>query len=208
MHPGDHACVIYSSGSELIAIVATYLHEGLRGGERCWYAAAAASELSQVRMALQAKGVSVADAEERGSLLLATSQEVYLADGTFNPERTLQNLTDAIPKAIDDGFTALRVAGEMSWTLEGKPGSDRVIEYEGCVETVLRASAALALCLYHRRHMPAVLLDGALASHSLAGVGNEPRPNAFYRAKSIADLRTPNGHDILWKLKHLQREEH
>jgi hypothetical protein len=208
MHPGDHACVIYSSDSELIAIVATYLQEGLRGGERCWYAASAASELSQVRTALEAKGVAVADAEERRSLLLATSQEVYLADGTFNPERTLQNLTDAIPTAIDDGFTALRVAGEMSWTLERKPGTDRVIEYEDGVEMVLRASTALALCLYHRRDIPAVLLEGALTKHPLAGVSGRPQPNAFFRPKAIADLRTPQVDDISWNLNHLQRRRH
>jgi hypothetical protein len=208
MHHGDHACVIYSTAPELIAIVVGYLHDGLRAGEQCWYAAASASELSEVRTGLQAKQVAVAEAEERGSLRLATNDEVYLADGAFHPERVLQQLKDAIPLAVHDGFTALRVAGEMSWALEAKPGTHRVIEYEGCVETLLRASTALALCLYHRRRMPAELLDGALAKHPLAGVNGRPRPNAFYRSKPIADLRTPQADDIGWKLKHLQRSWH
>jgi hypothetical protein len=207
MHPGDHACVIYSTGSELIAVVAAYLHEGLRAGEQCWYAAFSASELSDVRTALQERNVAVAEEEERGSLRLTTAEEVYLADGAFNPERVLGELKKAIPHAVADGFTALRVAGEMSWVLQAKPGTNRVIEYEGLVEMMLRASAALGLCLYHRRRIPAALLDGALTTHPLAGVGGRPRPNAFYRPKPIADLRMPQPDDVCWKLKHLQRPQ-
>jgi hypothetical protein len=205
MQHGDHACVIYSAGPELIAVVAAYLHEGLSAGERCWYAASSTSELSDLRAALRAWDIEVTEAEERGALRLATAEETYLADGTFVPERMLEQLKEAIPAAVTDGFTALRVAGEMSWALEPKPGTDRVIEYEGCVERLFRASDALGLCLYHRRRMPAELLDGALVSHPLAGVGDHPRPNAFYRPKPIADLRTPQTDDISWKLKHLQR---
>jgi MEDS: MEthanogen/methylotroph, DcmR Sensory domain len=207
MHRGDHACVIYSGVPELIAVVATFLYEGLQAGERCWYAGAA-SDISHLRVALQVRGIAVTAAEGGGSLRLTTSVETYLADGTFNPERVLQQLNFAIAAAVHDGFAGLRIAGEMSWALQPKPGTDRVIEYESAAEQLLRASDALALCLYHRHLMPAALIDGALASHSLASVGSEPRPNAFYRAKPIADLRTPNGHDIPWKLKHLQREEH
>jgi hypothetical protein len=205
MDRGDHACVIYSAGPELIAVVAAYLHEGLLARERCWYAASSPSEASELKIALQAKDVAVAAEEERGALRLFTGEEVYLADGTFQPERVLLHLEDAINVALHDGFTALRVGGEMSWALEPKPGTDRVIDYEGRVELLLRGSDALGLCMYHRRRMPAALLDGVLASHALAGVGGPPRPNAFYRPKPISDLRTPQTDDISWKLKHLER---
>jgi hypothetical protein len=205
MHHGDHACVIYSASTELTSVVTAYLYEGLRAGERCWYAGFSASELSGVRTALETMNVAVADAEARGALRLATADEIYLPDGTFNSERMLQNTENAIRGAVRDGFTGLRLAGEMSWAMQPKPGTDQVMEYEGSVETVLRASAAVGLCLYHRRRMPAELLDDALAKHPLAGVGDQPRPNAFYRSKAIADLRTPQADDVCWKLKHLQR---
>ena len=208
MQHGDHACVIYSAGPELIAVVAAYLHEGLGAGEQCWYAASSTSELSDLRFALLATDVDVTGAEARGQLRLTTADEMYLPDGIFDPERLLEELEAAIPAAVHDGFTALRVAGEMSWALEPKPGTERVIEYEGSVETLLRTSDALGLCLYHRRRMPSELLDCALATHPLAGVGGRPRPNAFYRPKPIADLRTPQSDDISWKLKHIQRCAH
>lgn len=205
MDPGDHGCVIYSADSELIGIVAAYIHEGLRAGERCWYAASSMSELAHVRAALQATYGDVTEAEVQGSLRLITADEMYLAGGVFEPERLLRDFSHAIPAAVHDGFPALRIAGEMSWILQRKPGTDRVMEYEGCVEMMLRASAALALCFYNRRLIPAELLDDALAKHPLAGVDGEPRPNAFYRPKVIADLRRPHAEDLCWKLKHLQR---
>jgi hypothetical protein len=208
MEPGDHACVIYSAAPELISVVAEYLDEGLRAAEQCWYAASSMGELSEVRMALRAHDIDVMQAEEQGSLRLMTSTELYLADGIFEPERAVEKLNAAISAAAHDGFSAFRVAGEMSWALKPNPGTDRILEYEGSAELLLRASEAVALCLYHRRRMPAQVLDGALTSHPLAGVGGGPRPNAFYRPKPIADLRTPQSDDISWKLKHLQRSGH
>jgi hypothetical protein len=189
MQRGDHACVIYSAGPDLIAVVAAYLHEGLRAGERCWYAACSPRERSDLTFALQARDIDVTEAEARGSLRLMTAADMYLADGIFDPERMLQELNAAILDSVHDGFTAFRVAGEMSWALEPKPGTDRVIEYESLVEMLLRASAAQGLCVYHSC-MPAALLDGALTSHPLAGAGGRPGPKRVLPGQ--ADCRSPH----------------
>jgi hypothetical protein len=36
MDPGDHACVIYSTRTELVRAVAAYLTDGLCRREQCW----------------------------------------------------------------------------------------------------------------------------------------------------------------------------
>jgi hypothetical protein len=205
MHPGDHGCVIYSTSAELNLSVAEYLAEGLDASERCWYAAQSWKELADARLALQAFGVDAEQAEAQKTLWLTTSDELYLADGNFEPQRMLDIIEEAIADVLSDGLAAFRLAGEMSWALRPSPGTERVMEYEARAEELLRTSSARALCLYHRHRMPAELIDGALAVHPLAGVGAEPRPSAFYRSKVIADLRTPQPEDLGWKLKHLQR---
>jgi hypothetical protein len=206
MHHGDHACVIYSAGPELIEEASEFLDEGLVAGEQCWYAGAP-RELYGIRQTLAQSDINVPATEHRGALRLIPSDEFYLAGGTFDPERMLGWFDEAIAAAITDGFTGFRLAGEMSWALEPNPGTDRMIEYESSLEARLRESAALAMCFYHRRRMPAALLDGALASHSFAAVGGRVGPNAFCRSKPIADLRTPRPDDVAWKLKYLQRHK-
>jgi hypothetical protein len=206
VHHGDHACIIYSGPSELIAEASEFLSEGLRAGEQCWYAGSP-DELSGIRATL-GSWVDVPAAEEQRALRLITSAEAYLASGRFDPEQMLQSIDEAIPAAIGKGFTAVRIAGEMSWALAPVPGTDRLSDYEASLEVLLRQSAASAVCFYHRHRMPAAFLDAALASHSLAAVGGRVCPNAFYRSKPIADLRTPQPDDVSWKLKYLQRHKH
>jgi hypothetical protein len=208
MHRGDHACVIYTTNAELSLAVAEYLADGLDASERCWYAAGSAKELAEVRSALEARGVDAEAAEAHRSLWLATADQLYLADGSFEPERMLDTIHEAIEHVHSDGLAAFRLAGEMSWALRPNPGTERVIEYEARAEELLRKSDATALCLYHRHRMPPELIDGALAVHPLAGVGTEARPSAFYRSKAIADLRTPQPENVGWKLRHLQRRSH
>lgn len=208
MHHGDHACVIYSTNAELNLAVVEYLADGLAASDRCWYAAASRNELTAARSALQARGIDADAAVARGSLCLITADQLYLAHGSFDPERMLDVLNEAIAHVASDGLAAFRIAGEMSWALQPSPGTERVIEYEARAEALFRTSHAMALCLYHRHRMPPELIDGALAVHPLASVGTQPHPNAFYRSKPIADLRSPQPDDVAWKLKHLQRRSH
>jgi hypothetical protein len=208
MHRGDHACLIYATNGELSLAVAEYLADGLDANERCWYAAESSRDLAEVRSALEARGIDVEEAEAHGSLWLITADQLYLGDGSFEPERMLDTIHEAIVRVHSDGLAAFRLAGEMSWALRPRPGTERVIEYEARAEELLRRSDATALCLYHRHRMPPELLDGALVVHPLAGVGTQPRPSAFYRPKAIAELRAPQPENVAWKLKHLQRHSH
>ena len=75
-------------------------------------------------------------------------------------------------RAIEEGYSALRVSSEMSWALKGLPGSERLIEYEAR-RTLLPGSGCLALCQYDRRPFdPQALLD-VLETHPIAVIGTE-----------------------------------
>jgi hypothetical protein len=176
---GDHACVIYSDSAELIAIVADYLAEGLRRGERCWYVAFD-DETAAVRTALRDHGVSV-DAEiRRGALKLLSATEAYLLRGGFDPEQTLKVFSDAIEEALTDGFTGFRAAAEMSWALDPRGGTDRLASYEALLKTLFSSCPATGLCLYHRGSMPLAVIGAALATHPVARVDGSFAINPLY----------------------------
>jgi two-component system, chemotaxis family, sensor kinase Cph1 len=205
MEPGDHACVIYSTRAELVGTVTVYLADGLRDREQCWYATASADELSDVRAALRAANIDVAASEKGEALRLVSAKDLYLADGTFDPEHMLQRLNELIAAAERKRFSAFRLAAEMSWALDPRAVDDLVIEYEALVGTLFTTSGARGLCFYHRDRMPLNVLDGTLNVHPLAGTDGEPGPNPFYRPRPIADLHAPQPGDVAWKLKQLQR---
>jgi two-component system, chemotaxis family, sensor kinase Cph1 len=208
MDPGDHACIIYSTRRELVGAVGAYLTDGLHRGEQCWYAAASEDELAEVRAALLSSDIDVAGSEQRDALRLIRAERLYLAEGTFDPERMLRRLNEAIAAAVTKGFAAFRLAAEMSWALDARAADDLVIEYEALVGTLFTTSGARGLCFYHRDRMPANVLDGSLTVHPLAGVDGELGTNPFFRPKPSTDSHTAQSRDLEWKLKELRRRNH
>jgi hypothetical protein len=167
--PGDHACVLYSSTRELATTVGRFLAVGLGRGERAWYVASGAEDRA-VRSALRTEGVDVDAAISRGALRLIRAHDAYLIHGRFDPESTVRVFNDAIEESFAAGFTGFRAAAEMSWALEPDDGLDRLITYEALLRTLFANCRAIGLCLYHRRRMPLAVIDGALATHPIAGV--------------------------------------
>ena len=168
--PGDHACVLYSSTRDLAATVGRFLAVGLGRGERAWYVASGVEDRA-VRSVLRTEGVDVDAAISRGALRLIRAHDAYLIHGRFDPESTVRVFNDAIEESFAAGFTGFRAAAEMSWALEPDDGLDRLITYEALLRTLFANCRAIGLCLYHRRRMPLAVLDGALATHPIAGVG-------------------------------------
>jgi two-component system, chemotaxis family, sensor kinase Cph1 len=204
MDRGDHACVIYTTRDELVRVAAAYLEDGFTAGEQCWYVASTADEADDVRVALGGLGIDVALAERRQALRLVMAQDFYLASGTFDPEQMLQRFSDVIAAAENENFTGFRLAAEMSWALDSRASLDEVIEYEALVGSLFSTSRASAVCFYQADRMPPQVLDGALTTHPLVGVGGPPKRNPFHRPGPVADLPAFRPDDVAWKLKRLQ----
>lgn len=189
-NPGDHVCALYSTTEELAREAATFLAEGLRGRERCWYVAGA-DETDAVRAALERLGIDVAGQTRRGALQLVSGDGAYVVHGQFDPEATLQIFNDAIERAYDDGFSGFRAAAEMSWALDCEDGAHQLIAYEALLKSLFASCRAIGLCLYHRARMPLAVLDGALQTHPVAGSRGHYRRNPFYepgKLRAAADV--------------------
>ena len=140
-----HSCHVYRGERDLIQVVAPFLIAGLQGGEQCWYVSRG-NEVRGLRAALAERGVPAATVERQGRLQFFPPTDVY-ATGQFSPERLMHVFSDAISKALADGFAGFRAAGEMSWA-DGPALRQPLLEYEHLITTLLRNSHAYGLCLY------------------------------------------------------------
>jgi len=189
--PGDHVCSIYSTTNQLITVTAAFLAEGLTRGERCWYVARG-RERYPIADALRKRHVDVDACLRSGALRFAAGHDAYLLHGRFDPERTLDVFNDAIDQASHDGWTGFRAAAEMSWALGVPDRTERVIAYEALLKSLFRSARATGLCLYPRRRMPLRVLNGALITHPIVGIGPSFQLNRFYepgaaRMPEVAD---------------------
>ena len=203
---GEHICVLFDTEDEQHAIGADYLADGLRKGRRCFYVGASRDALSRFRDALARTGLDVAHAVQSRALIEGLHAEVHLQGGSFDGERMLRLLNDAVESALNDGFAGLRSCGDMSWLLDEPPGYEAVVEYEALLNEFFRANRAEAMCLYDQARLPAGLLDHALATHSSAVVGRIHKPNRFYEAADTARRRRATPQEWPRKLSALRAE--
>lgn len=142
-----HACLIYRSAGERWSRLADFVRTGLDRNERvlCLTDLDRRHDfLSRLRDA----GLDATGAADSGQLVVRPSDDAYLFDGRFSPERSLRQLRAAIRQADCEGYAGFRVAGGTGWINASRPGSRRLLEYERGADRVLERHGCAGLCQY------------------------------------------------------------
>ena len=178
---GTHMCYIYNDDNERRGVVSRYVESGLRGREKVGYFV---DDLisPQEPAPLSALGMDLpSDIDARG-LSVTRALDTYCPDGTFLPERMLEKLRSMYGSSIGEGYAGARASGEMSWALRGVPGSERLIEYEALINTVVRDYPTTAVCQYDARRFDGATLFDVLNVHPMMIVRGQVVRNPYYVA--------------------------
>lgn len=188
LNQGDHICLIYENPAELLAVVVPFIIGGLDRGERCLYIAdhrIIDEDEDEVVQALKAAGVDIAQARQRGALRLLSSQDTYLRAGEFVPQSMIDLIRQAETEALTDGFSGLRLTGELTWSLGPEPGCDRLIDYEALINHLPRFSKSVILCQYHYSRFGVPCIHDVLRTHPVAILGDQVCPNPYYESPEL-----------------------
>lgn len=147
LHTGDHVGGFYRGDQERDALVIPLVGAALDAGCGVIYVCDS-SDPEQVAKQLHAAGVDVEAARQCGQVSLVDSAAAYLADGCFEPQRTVSFYRGAYQHSVANGYRTLCVIGEMSWSLRGCPGTERLLEYEALYAQEFGGTPAITLCLY------------------------------------------------------------
>ena len=151
-----HISFIFEDPPELTAFVVPYIRNGLAEGKRCVYVFGEL-ERSVLTGALVAGGVNVKREMARDALILLSAREYY-ALPPFDALRVIELMRRREIEASARGFTGLRIAGDMTWTLQEGVGDEALVEYESLLDGAGIPGSVTAACIYRRdRFRPAVL---------------------------------------------------
>lgn len=175
---GTHMCHIFSDEEEQGDVISRYVASGLAEGEQACYFADARS-VDETRARLAGLGVPV-PAVDDPQLLVASAVDMYCPDGTFVPDRMLANFPIVYNAGREAGFAGVRATGEMSWARRGCPGSERLIEYESRINTVVRETPLTAVCQYDARLFDGATLFEVLIVHPVMIVRGRISRNPYY----------------------------
>lgn len=165
IRPGEHACCRFALTDDRERLAFDFVRDGLARGHKVIYRHDR-DDPAAFLARLAAADARVAPAIESGQLELRPARAAYAPDGAFEVEQMLAQTRGERAKAFADGYPALSLTAEMSWALDGVPGSELVPEYEQRLAELLEApdSTLVFLCQYdHGRFAVGTLQDVAEA---------------------------------------------
>jgi hypothetical protein len=154
-HESCHICLIYDDDEQRQKIVTEYMATGLRKGELVRFFMDRTSP-ETVRSWLLDFGIEPHEAENAGSFGMSKAENAYCPDGKFEPQKMINGSIQRYEMAKKAGYMGSRATAEMTWALKEIPGSDRLLEYEVLLNTVISTFPHTGMCQYDAR-----LFDGA-----------------------------------------------
>ncbi|MBU7048254.1 MAG: PAS domain S-box protein [Theionarchaea archaeon] len=180
LNPHDHLCLVYDTEEEWYSAIITFIALGLERNEKCIYVVDTHTA-NQICDYLREEGINVDAVEASGQLVILHETEAYTRDGVFDPDKMIALLAEETKKAISEGYSALRVTGEMSWALRGHPGSEAIIEYEAKLNMdFFPHYPCLAICQYYRRLFDPRIIRHVIMTHPLMVRNNTIYYNPYY----------------------------
>jgi hypothetical protein len=111
--------------------------------------------VTELRSHLALAGVDVSRETARNTLVLSSDCNHLNKDQTFDVERMIAFLEDALKQALHDGYAGLWVTGDVAWEFGPKGDFGQLAAYEKRLEEFLCAHAEISgICQYHAGALP------------------------------------------------------
>jgi DNA-binding PucR family transcriptional regulator len=136
----------------------------LQDNHRCLYFDSPAM-LAGLRSYLAAGGVDVINEVAKGSLVLSSDQG-HLVAGQFDVDGMIETLKSAVEQALEDSYSGLWAAGDMTWEFGPHRDFSKLLEYECKLEEFIRQNSGLGgICIYHADTLPRDAMRQGLLTH-------------------------------------------
>jgi hypothetical protein len=189
---GDHLCSIYSTKEQQFSAIASFFKEGLDNNQKCIYIADENSK-EEVLLELAKRGIGVGTFIASRQLLVLGKHETYLKNGAFEPSAMIRLLRETEQAGISEGYSGVRITGEMTCLCENTVAHDRLIEYESSLNDFFPQSKVAAICQYNESKFSPETLKEVLHTHPLVIIYDKnPRENMYYSPQPHID----KGHSL------------
>jgi hypothetical protein len=184
IRPGLHICQFYNQSSEIVQAAAPLLRDGLKGGDKCYFAGAA-PRIEELRKAIRAAHLGIDELLASGQLVLVDSREGLLPGGRFDPYHLIASHQALIARSLNEGWETVRAVVDMGWLCEGAPSTatpEQILKYEAAADAVFtfQNRPIVALLQYNYTELPGELVVELLKLHPIAIVSRYIRRNPYY----------------------------
>lgn len=174
LRPGDHVCAFYNrSDTTRDDIIAAYVAEGLRAGDKC---VCYIDDLTAVQERLPAE-LRV----HPGMTVFREADEVYMPEGDFSREAHFRRLDDLASSTLKEGYSFLRLLGDARFAIRRALDTKEWFTYEAEVYKFAPRYPQFLLCLYDLDYFDGSLVVNVLKTHPRILLNGMVIKNPYYR---------------------------
>ena len=129
-HWGSHIACFYQSEEERDRLISGYMCRGLYDGDFLYYCPAEQGIPHFKKTLLENCPEFRLHINDPERIRIISEEEVFYPDGHFSREAMDKTILQVYNRQHKEHHRNIRVATEMTWALEGIPGSEDVMEYE------------------------------------------------------------------------------
>ena len=176
---GAHMCMIFNIESERNEVISNFLEKGLKSREKVGYFSDVTPP-ETITGWLRELDVDVDSLRSSDQFVISKADETYCPEGRFVPEQMLDRLKSFYLGSLENGYSGARVTGEMTWALNGFPGSEKLIEYEGKINSIIEEYPLTPICQYDATCFDGSTLFNVLKVHPMMVVRGQVVHNPYY----------------------------
>jgi signal transduction histidine kinase len=204
--PSAHVGHLYRNKQDLLETLVPFFVTGLARNERCIWVTFEPLCAADARAALAAQTPDLAHRECAGDIEIVDHDAWYARAGTLDPDQVIDAWLEAEERAMVDGYTGLRVSGNMSWA-RGSQWQE-LADYEARVHTALKDRRIIALCSYGLDGCHSQEIVDVMRNHPTSLVRADSRWSVVHGATAALatlelELPARAGRDQLVRLEHL-----
>ncbi|MFI8873217.1 MEDS domain-containing protein [Streptomyces sp. NPDC055243] len=151
MNSGDHACLGFDDDETRWELRAAYADIGISRGEQVVFFTDRTTTPDVAAEQLSSTGFPLDPALMDGRLVVVNEVPGYDPATGFDPVERAQTWVELTDKARLDGFSGIRVVGDMGWAAEPGVDQDLLVEYEAGLSPLFAKIGFTAVCEYDRR---------------------------------------------------------
>jgi len=159
---GAHVCHFYKTKQELLSTLVPYFVAGLKNHEKCIWITSKPINVDEAFEALSVSYPTIKDCVGRNQIVIREFTDWYV--GNEAPRDVLSQWLFEEAKALNGGFTGLRITGNVSW-LETEADWKAFHRYESQVSAAFAERKVIALCTYPLDLCTAPNVLSALRNH-------------------------------------------
>ncbi|MDD1767358.1 MAG: MEDS domain-containing protein, partial [Methanomassiliicoccales archaeon] len=143
---GTHTGLFYRNRDDIVELLVPYFKAGLENNEYCLWITSEPVEAPQAQMILKASFAGFEDPLSRAQIEIVPHNQCCNEQNVFDADAIIDFMIGRLERAIENGYSGMRVAGNAGWITEGE--WRRLSKYEETIDSIIQARKMLVICAY------------------------------------------------------------